>query len=370
MILNNGVSELNSLKIDIGDFSVNEDELVSLEISYEGNTPVVLATLIFKDTYNFNELQDWKDCEVYVKIVDNSKKDIEKRFIITNISEQENEKKEKTFFLELQDKFSYTFEKSFHAYSFNSNPKEAITKYTSILKLEDFDIDVGDISETFDFVIPANKNNLESFLSEFKKHGFTFYQTKSGIFIKSVDDLLPSNLPSNDDEQMFFTDETANKLFINRIHNSTKQFMRRNSTPPKSRACAYDIATKTMKKYEKNDVEDFLMNDESVNLQEDLGSTFVYQQHLNFENHRLDMRDSFMNQNQIDIVVNGFIKNEIHQIYDLKFIGNKSTVKGMKNGNTIVSGKYISTRVVDKIIKKSFVQKIILKRVDMRKRIS
>lgn len=356
-------------RILVGEYEVSEEYLVSLEIAYDNETPVINGTLVFEDIFNIND-GNLKDASVSIEYFDQNDDFFNKSFVILNVAEQENDKKEKVIFIELQDTFSYKFDKSFLSKSFSSTPKDALLTYIKLLGLDDIDIDASEMDTAYDFVIPSNQSNLKSFLSEFKKNGFLLYQTKKGISLKSTEDSLAKNLTLNDQDQRVFTDKGTNQYYENRIHNSTKQYLRRYLSPPKSCACAYDISTKTMKRYENNNIEEFSINNSKINLQEDSGTVNIYQQHTNFEEHRMSMMNMFSNQNETQITTCGRVKNDIMQVYDVSFIGLKTNVGDFTEGNTPVSGKYVSHRIVDKIIKKTFVQKIILKRVDMQKRIS
>lgn len=99
-------------------------------------------------------------------------------------------------------------------------------------------------------------------------------------------------------------------------------------------------------------------------LQSENGQVDVYQTTLNFDQNEYNIREKFVSQNSCIIAVNGYIDNGVNQIYNLQIAGNKSSSKLIADGDLNLNGKWVSTKVVDKIVGDSLVQKITLNRSD------
>jgi hypothetical protein len=116
------------------------------------------------------------------------------------------------------------------------------------------------------------------------------------------------------------------------------------------------------------------MNDDEFNLQTasvgaHIGKRTITQPYLDFSLHRQILKNSFLKQSELEMAVNGFVKNDINQIYELVLKGNIGNSESEIKGNMINNGKYICNTIIDKILGDSFVQKIYLHRADMTKKI-
>ena len=353
-------NKLKDYSVTIGDKNIPKESLFSFEVSYTIHSPMLHGKLVFTDSFDLDMFLNWNDVSVKLKYTDTFDESVEKEFSIVNINEIDNGNKEKIFSIDIQDKFSYILSKSFKCKSFNSNPKDALLYYIDSLGLQDVKTDFTTNNDKFNFVIPNYKNNLESFLFEFHKYGYYFYQNKDTLILKTIDEVSPNILPLNGE----FIDQTDNQLYANFIYDIDVYQFNKNKTPPLTRACAYNIQKKKMNYAEFNSIEEYSINDDKTNIQEQLNIKDLYQTHLDFNQNKNDMRESFFNQNQITIAVNGYSKNDLHQIYDINLKGNKSYIDGVTRGNVVIGGKYVSTKITDKIASDSMIQKITLNRVD------
>jgi hypothetical protein len=354
-------NKLKSLSVSIGTVELVKEVIVSLELSYSNNSPVVECTLILDDLYEMNAQEDLKKSEVLIKYKDIFDAELEKKFVVLNVDEIHSTPNTKNLKIELQDKFSYTLSKSYLSKSFTSNPVLALEEYLVQLGINDYhELDFTKNTDSFGFTIPFHQDNLTSFMDEFDKYGYYFYQTKNKIVIKTISELQPSLLEENG----VFIQQTDNQLYMNIIYDIYVKHGSKSNTPPKTRAVAYDISAKKVQYKELNNMDEYVLNDDTTNMQELTGTRDYYQRVLNFDQTKHLMREDFFAQNQCIIAVSGYIKNDLHQIYELKLAGNKSTSKSITDGNAILSGKWVSTSVVDKIVGDSLVQKITLNRVD------
>lgn len=363
----NAANKLKTYNVKINDNDIFSDYVLTFDIEYSNNTPVVNGKFVFKDMFDINQTVSWDEAIVSLSYIDLFEESFNKEFRVISVKEETNEKAEKLVEMKLQDTFSYTLQKSFVSKSFYSNPKEALIIYLKELNITDYEFDLTENNEKFYFTIPENQNNLISFLQEFHKFGYCFYQTKNKICLKSVKDLEPKNLPLNDEED--YVDVSANQLKYNLIRDIYSEHHDREKTPKTTRALAYNILTKRMEYSEFNNVDEYSLNDDQTNIQDTIGRRDVYQTHLNFEQHKKEMKESFFKQNSTTIVINGYAKNDINQIYSLRLKGIKSNKESIDKGNVTIGGKYISVKVVDKIFLDFMIQQVVLQRADFTKRI-
>jgi hypothetical protein len=356
-------NKLSDYSVKIGEINLIKECIISVEIIYDNSSPKILSSVIFDDLYDMNLQQEWNETTVQINYIDVFETQVQHDFIIVDIIEKYNNQNDKFFIIKLQDKFSYILEHSFLSKSFNTNIINAIEEYITELNLENYNYDFSSLTENYNFIISKHIHNLESFQIELRKQGFSFYQTKNAIVIKSLTDLIPSSLPING----LYLNETDNQLYMNRIIELRNIFNRRNQTPPSTRAVAFDLSTKTIQSLESNDITDYILNTDITNPQDTYGILDIYQIHLNFNQNKKEMKDRFLSRGNVEIVVNGYGKNDLNQIYELKLKGNKSTADLQSKGNQIINGKYISTHIIDKIVADTMIQKITLMRADLTK---
>lgn len=364
----NLTNTLNNHGVNIGGTDLIKEVIYSAEIMYTNNSPKVLCELTLLDLYALNMLLDWKDSLVKITYTDVFNESFEKEFKILNVKERISDENEKILTLELQDVFSYTLENSYTTKSFTGNVVDALTDFISELGLSNHDIDFTTSDAELNFAVPLHMNNLEFFEKEIQKYGFVMYQTKDKIFLKSYDDLTPSLLEENDPGKPYLN-ATSNQMYKNRIHEILPQHNQRNNTPPISRGIAYDITKKKMVYEEANSIDELVLNTNTNNLQETIGKRDLYQTHLNFDDLRLKMKNSFMEQHEMVIIVNGYYKNDLNQLYELELRGNKSTSDLHSMGDMILGGHWVSHKITDKIIGDKLIQKITLHRADMVKKV-
>jgi hypothetical protein len=372
-VLNAG-NKLKSYSVKIGSIDLVKEVISSIEISFRNDVPVVLGRVVFNDLYDMNSQLVWRDVSVKVFYMDMFDKSVDMEFYITEIKEVYDDSFKKNYVLELQDKFSYTLGHSYLSKSFKADPVTALKKYIDELKLSSYKTDFDSISTTSEMVVPCHVDNLTFFLGEFYRRGYSFYQTKEKIVIKHIDKLRPKSLPENDPGKPY-KNETDNQLYKNKITAMKTFFLRRDAIPAVTKSIAYNPAKKSMDSSTDNDNSAYYLSDDAFNLQNVTpgggfhGTKVITQSHLNFDQHRLVLKDSFVRQSEVEIVVNGYVKNDVNQIYELELKGNQAGGEQQAKGNTVIGGKYVSNTVMDKIVGDAIVQKIHLCRADLTKKI-
>lgn len=359
----NAANKLQSYRVSINDFVLEEETIISAEISYSRSSVRLDGQLIFKDMSDINSQIDWKESEVIISYTDIFSGNVEKTFRVMGIAEDFTNKKEKIVTLKILDKFSYIMSTSFLQKGFSDTVINAFKSYVSYLGLSKFVDDIPSGGTPYEFVVPSYTDNLSFFEAELSKSGLQIFQTKKGVAIKHFDALIPSSLEENDPD-FDFTNQTDNQLYKNKIYDIIPSHTIRSNVPSKRLCIAYDPETKTTKRKTANNPSIFALNEVQANLQENNGYEIVRQQHLNFDQHKLEMLENFMSVNVMMIVVNGYEKNDVNQIYVLDLYGNKGYVDGQSNGNVLLNGKWVSKKVTDKLVGDSLVQKIELCRSD------
>jgi hypothetical protein len=372
-VLNAG-NKLKSYSVKIGSIDLVKEVISSIEISFRNDVPVVLGRVVFNDLYDMNSQLVWRDVSVKVFYMDMFDKSVDMEFYITEIKEVYDDSFKKNYVLELQDKFSYTLGHSYLSKSFKADPVTALKKYIDELKLSSYKTDFDSVSSSSELVVPCHVDNLTFFLGEFYRRGYSFYQTKEKIVIKHIDKLRPKSLPENDPGKPY-KNETDNQLYKNKITAMKTFFLRRDAIPAVTKTVAYNPATKTMASSTDNDNSAYYLSDDAFNLQNVTpgggfhGTKVITQSHLNLDQHRLVLKDSFVRQSEVEIIVNGYVKNDVNQIYELELKGNQAGGEQQAKGNTVIGGKYVSNTVMDKIVGDAIVQKIHLCRADLTKKI-
>ena len=368
------VGKLKTFGVKIGDLDLIKETIVTAEITFRNDVPVLLARLIITDVLDMNNQVIWRNIPVKIYYVDFYDKILDLEFYITNISEGYTEDFKKTYIIDLQDKFSHVLSTSYLSKSFNTDIISAINSYITELKLTSFKTEFESSSETSAFTVPKNINNLQFFMTELFKRGYSFYRTRNAIVIKHLSNLIPSKLSMNSDEKMPYMTKSSNQFYKNKISAVTVQFNKRDITPPITKSIAYNPVTKNIDYNDDNDNSYYYLGNDIVNLQNTLAGSFkgkleITQPHLNFDMHKLLMKTSFMHGTEIEIVIPGFNSNEVNQIYKIEISGNKATAESQTSGNMIISGKYICNTIMDKLMGDTLIQKIHLYRTDMNKKV-
>lgn len=364
--LSNKVKDLN---VSIGEYRLKIEMIGTFEITYSNKTPKVTCELSFSDMYDINALVVWDETNVKISYVDLFDEFVEKEFNIVNIVETFDTRNQKIISLELQDIFSYKIEKCITPKGFKGNIVSAFEDYIEFLGLTEYPKEFESFDAEIEFCVPGNCNHLKWLMFELSKYGLLLYQNKEKVFLKHIDNLVPSTFPEQSDK---FVTTTNNKLYQNIIHDVIPSYINRNKTPIITRAMAFDPLTKKMvystDSDKINSKDELLINNDNTDYQDNTGFIDVYQTHLDFNETRNKNRESFINTNEMIIVVNGYKKNDINQIYNILIHGHKGSVESYADANLIVNGKWVSTKVVDKVVGDSLLQKITLQRADMVKK--
>lgn len=362
-IFSETINKLKSLKVTIAGTELEPSTVKSLEFAYCNTRPIVRGQLYFNDLYDMNMLTDWSIAKVQVTFVDLLDDMFSRTFHVVNVEEANEEMGRKSFILDLVDEFSYALSQSYISRSFKIPLNEAVLEIASDLGISEIphiELDFSEVPYDKPYLTSKNINSLTYFTRELYRKGYTFYQTKTGILIKSLDDLIPATCPLNGE----FSDHPKNEYYMNKVIEFNVLQNNRQLVDSKSTTLTYDPLTKTTKKLTEDPLNSLRLNSGSVNLSDSVTEMEYFQSQLDPSQRSLDLKREYMDQNVVQMYVTGFVKNDLNQIYDMRFKGNDTYMESQMKGDELLSGRYISKMIQEKIILDSYVQMITIHRAD------
>lgn len=362
-IFSETINKLKSLRVIVAGTELEPSTVKSLEFAYCNTRPIVRGQLYFNDLYDMNMLTDWSIAKVQVTFVDLLDDMFSRTFHVVNVEEANEEMGRKSFILDLVDEFSYALSQSYISRSFKIPLNEAVLEIASDLGVSEIphiELDFSEVPYDKPYLTSKNINSLTYFTRELYRKGYTFYQTKTGILIKSLDDLIPATCPINGE----FSDHPKNEYYMNKVIEFNVLQNNRQLVDSKSTTLTYDPLTKTTKKLTEDPLNSLRLNSGSVNLSDSVTEMEYFQSQLDPSQRSLDLKREYMDQNVVQMYVTGFVKNDLNQIYDMRFKGNDTYMESQMKGDELLSGRYISKMIQEKIILDSYVQMITIHRAD------
>lgn len=359
-------NKLQTYRVNVGHIELVPQMIKSFDVTYMNDSIAVTAMLVVDDLVDLNMNVIWRDTPVELFYMDIFDLSVEKTFTVVNVTEAYDDKKNKTLIIMLQDEFSFKLANSYLCKSYNSNVVSIFKEFVDHLELDIGEGELDNLEDNTEIVVPKTMSNLDFFNREFASNGMVAYQNKKGIFVKHLSNLVPSKLPVQPDD---YLNETNNQLYQNRIISLRGSINTRENILPITESIAYNIEKKAFDLFDDNKNESYVLADDVFNLQETqfTGMRAVIQHHLNFDDHTLQLKNSFEKQSELEMVVNGYEKNDINQVYELLLMGNKGSADTQAKGNMTLNGKYVCHKLVDKLIGDTLLQKVFLRRSDLTK---
>lgn len=333
-------NKLSNFTVHIDDLEIPQDDIRSVEVSFMHDSPVINAVLTMVDVYDISGYSNLKDGVFKIVYTDMFEATTDIKFTVIDISENYNEKQDRILVLALQDESSFKLNNEY------SSRTISLPEY---FKEKNIDVVSPDIKVNF----PKNIDNLTFLTEELNRHGFRFFQNRDGFQLKSHSEMKPSVLELTDPDE--FVTTNTNMLYKNRILDIEIRHLAKGESKPSTTAVAYDITTKSMKQHVTP--VDYL-NEESQLKQ--TGMFTHYQTTTNFNKFDLNYQADKNKDNTLLMVTNGYNKNQVNKIYNVKVHGLRSTQTSANYGNIKINGKWVASQVTDKIIGGGMIQKIIL----------
>ena len=209
-------TKLKSLAVKLAGSDLEKSTVKSIELAYCNTRPSIKGQLYFEDLYDLNMFVNWDEAKVQITFIDMLDDMFTRTFHVVNVEENKEEMSRKTFVVDFVDEFSYALSNSYISRSFNVPLNQAvleIAKDLGVDNLPHIDFEFSDVPYDKPYVTSKNINSLTYFTRELYRNGYTFYQTKTGIHIKSLDDLIPGTLITNGD----YSDHPTNQYYMNKI---------------------------------------------------------------------------------------------------------------------------------------------------------
>ena len=362
-VFSESTNKLKDFKVTVGEVQLEKSTISSIEIAYDNTRPIVRAQLYFADLYDMNMITDWSEIKVEIVLVDVLDDMFVRSFNVVSVDEPKETMGRKSMILNLVDEFSYKLSKSYISRSFDVPLNEALMEIIEDLEIDKIpfiDLDFSEVPHEKPYMTVKNSNTLTYFTRELYRKGYTFYQSKNGIHIKSLEDLTPRDLPLNG----LFSDHSRNQYYMNKIIESDVRQNDRTNVEAESVSVAYDSNTKEIKRINEDPLDSLRLNSKPVKLNEGTTTQEFMQSQLDPEERKLNLKREYMDQNILQIWVAGFIKNDLNQIYETAIKGNETFTGSQQRGDESISGKYISKQIQEKIIGGNYAQMITLHRAD------
>ena len=293
-------------------------------------------------------------------------------FKIININEIKSENGLKMFEFKLRDSVSYFLDNLYISKSFTGSRVSALTQIFSEYKLSSkltetkLKFQTEDDGIKGNLVLNKNLSVLDFFEKEFHRIGYSFYQDKSGMYVKNKENLLPGKIP---EITAAFSQRITNQFYKNKIYEiitvpTSKEEI---DKQPKQQSFYYDIEKRQMVSINTNISSlqsEITLNKDNSDIQETVGFKAKFQNRSDSAQQKSEIIDQFLKLSTSKIVVNGYVDNDINKIVDLEILGEKGNNKSHLAGDIVSSGKYIILSVIDKIVADKMLQLIEVGRSD------
>jgi hypothetical protein len=344
----------------------------AFECFFKRHTPTVMGSLLYIDRLDLSKQIDLKTSSVKVYYVDLFNKMFFRTFKIININEIKSENGLKMFDFKLRDSVSYFLDNLYISKSFTGSRVSALTQIFSEYNLSSkltetkLKFQTEDDGIKGNLVLNKNLSVLDFFEKEFHRIGYSFYQDKSGMYIKNKENLLPGKIPEITSP---FSQRITNQFYKNKIYEiitvpTSKEEI---DKQPKQQSFYYDIEKRQMISINTNIgslQSEITLNKDNSDVQETVGFKAKFQNRSDSAQQKTEIIEQFLKLSTSKIVVNGYIENDINKVIDLEILGEKGNTKSHLAGDEVSSGKYIILSVTDKIIADKMLQLIEVGRSD------
>lgn len=357
-------NKLREFKVTINRAELLKESIKTIEMVYANTRPSVLGCIVIDDIYDLHSNIQWDSATVEVSYIDTFGEFFTKYFYVTDVNEDKGTMGGRVLALKIQDIFSHTLATTHISKGYNVDLVSALnllSNEVSINRIPNFEYDYSSFKGSSNpIVLSKNVNALDYFTKEFYRVGYTFYQDKSGIHVKGLNDLIPNTLPYNG----IFSDRAENEYYMNKIIESNIIANNTDAAGTPYRSSYFDPRTKSIVRDTNIPTESTRLNAVSKNLITGNSNKEVVQSRGTFEERELDLKRRLMDQTVIEISVSGYIKNDLNQIYELDLNGFKGLSKTQIEGNAVINGNYVSKQISEMIINDGLIQKITIHRSD------
>ena len=344
----------------------------SFECFFKRHTPSVYGSLLYIDRLDLTKQLDIKTSSVRVYYIDLFNKMFFRTFKIINTQEIKSPNDLKMYEFFLRDDFSYYLDNLFISKSFTNSRSSALNQIVTennlkaLLAVTKLKFETEDDGIKGNLVMNKNLSVLDFFEKEFHRIGYSFYQDKSGVYVKKKENLFPGKVPEIKDP---FSQRITNQLYKNKIYEliTVPADKAAIDEQPKQKSYYYDIEKREMVSIDVNIntlQKDIQMNKGNEDIQETVGYKAKFQNRYDDAQQKTDILEQFLKLSTSKIVVNGYIENDINKVVELEILGDKGNTKSHLAGDIVSSGKYIILSSTDKIIGDKMMQLLEVGRSD------
>jgi len=344
----------------------------TFESFFKRHSPSVYGMLLYIDRLDLTKQIDIKTASLKVYYTDLFDKMFYRTYKIINVNEMKSSNDLKMFEFKLRDTVSYFLDNLYISKSFTGSRVAALKQIFSENNLESYlsptklKFETEDDAIIGNLVLNKNLSVLDFFEKEFHRIGYSFYQDKSGVYVKNKENLFPGKVPEIKDA---FSQRITNQLYKNKIYElvtipANKEEI---DKQPKQESYYYDIESRQMKKISANIdslQKQISLNKDNSDIQETVGFKAKFQNRYDASQQKTDILEQFLRLSVSKIVVNGYVDNDINKVVELELLGEKGNTKSHLTGDVVSSGKYIILSVIDKIIGDKMIQMLEVGRSD------
>lgn len=369
---------LRNYSIEIDNFELIEDDIITLEIKQDFFNFGISGSLKIKDSFdvfNNGNIKFIKENKIKISFEDFLREKSSRYYYITKIRVIQHEDRYKILDISFIDEFTYILKNTYISKSFNKSTVSAFSDYlthlgiTDSLRGKNISLNINDTSDSKTFVAPQDRNILDFFLYELKRDNIRIWQDYNSINISEV---IPAqmSLKQIDDADVLYSNRTLNNDYIFKIHEYEElnnQNYESLLTKPAELIYRYDTE-KTIIKNTQNLVDIFSelkLNSLDVSSMQGNYKKIDTQATFGTDKQKHELFDSYMSNNQLSIVVPGSFKyNNIGFIVNVELKGNPLFADTEHEQDVYSSGKYFVAKVLDRIIGGRLIQKMTLIRLD------
>lgn len=367
----NNATILKKFTINVGGIELSKEDIINLSIEYSLFNSFVKGSLSFKDSFQLSDLNIWNTStliEIYaVDLFDNV---FERRFICTNVSNDNYNERFKQYSISFMDELSFNLMNTYISKGFTEN---MITSFQQCIeKLIDHDVieqwpitfNSDTVSTKTTFCIPGNMSLYDFYLYQFRKENIRFYYKRNNVFVEKIDF---SSLETNED---LYTNNTDNDSYAYKIHDFSVSYnntIDANNIRPEEENIKFDInKIENTISTNLNDVKNNVsFNNISFDIIKTNGKKLSYQEITDISSSTYDLEELLLHNNTLQIVVPGnFLSNDIGRKVNVVLKGNPMITSTSLEGDTFHSGVYLITNIKEAYLGDKMIQRLTLSRYD------
>jgi len=362
-------SEYNTLQLSVNGVIIDDKSIIDLQINYSKEEKGFLS---FTDSIGIIEIAPLSFGIIDMLLIDSIKNKITKKYIITKAETIRTDNNLLTIDIEFEEYDTYRLKNTFISRSYKElNILEIIEKVFNELEIDSEFIDKDKIDKYEYFAIPGNISFYDFILKHSKIADFDFYVDRIGWIFGSKDSFNFSNLKVIKEDIFSFTSKNpfwkileykGDFSNIKEVRKCTDMYL----TNPDIMDLKYkpDIIKisdiyETQKLNNGTGFKNKVISDLITNIGEKQ-TNHIYNTPIKGDN--IDYREYIKKSQDISIAVQGVLSIRMYGVINIDLP--RSTSNNDSNPDSVFSGKFVVTDVVDKFMAGKYLQILYLKSSD------